>query len=135
MRKIYALNARQNNSSFILTGKTGNRVRYNFTNGSVIQNVLATFMTENKYYQTLLEESDYFKRGLVKLKQSIPTEKDRVEAEKKREAEQLKPVEGIKNVKEAILWIAETFGEKVTTGRQAVELARKKGYDLKIEKS
>lgn len=132
MRKIYALNARQNNSSFILTGKTGNRVRYDFTNGSVVQNVLATFMTENKYYQTLLEESEYFKRNLVKLVQSIPTKSDLVKKVKKK-AETLEPVEGISTVKEAILWIADKFGEKVTTGRQAVELARKKGYDLKIE--
>lgn len=121
-RKIYALRAKQNSSSIILTGKSGNRVRFEFSNGSVIQRIPATFMTENEYYQTLLEESEYMKRGIIFIKQVIGEEKPKKPV--------LKAVPEITQVKEAILWIAETFGDKVTSGRQAVEYAKKKGYEF-----
>lgn len=122
-RKVYALKARQNSSSIILTGQTGNRVRYDFANGSVISNQPATFVTSNPYYQKLLEESEYVKRGVIFIKQVI----EEAEPVKK---PHLTPVEGVHQVKDALLWIAETFGEKVTTARQAIEYARKKGYSF-----
>lgn len=125
-RKVYAMTGRMNNASIILTGKTGNRVRMEFQNGSAAQNVPATFMTENEYYQYLLESSDYFKRGLIKIKQVIDTgdvkKPSIVKLEKK----------SVPSVKDAIQWIADTFGEKVTSGHMAVELAKKKGYNLII---
>ena len=41
-RKIYKLNMRQNQASFVLTGKSGNQVRYNFTQGNAAVNYPAT---------------------------------------------------------------------------------------------
>lgn len=126
-RKKYILNARQNTSSIILTGKGGVRVRYDFTNGSVIQNQPASFITENAFYQRLLEESEYFSKGVIRLAQVFG---DKKEAKKAPSAKEDEVVHGIKGAKDAIEWVANTFGVKVTSGRAAVDYAKKQGYIL-----
>lgn len=125
-RKKYILNARQNTSSIILTGKGGVRVRYDFTNGSVIQNQPASFITENAFYQKLLEESEYFRKGVIRLAQVFGENKET----KKIPAAEDEVVHGIKGAKDAIEWVANTFGVKVTSGRAAVDYAKKQGYIL-----
>jgi hypothetical protein len=129
MRKKYILNARQNSSSIILAGKGGIRVRFDFTNGSVIQNQPASFITENKFYQDLLENSEYVRKGVIKLAQVFKTENDAVK-EAPAKDEEAKVVPGIKSAKDAIEWVADTFGVKVTSGRAASEYAKKQGYIL-----
>ena len=125
MKKKYILTARQNTASIILTGKTGNRVRFNFTNGSVIQNQPASFVTENAYYQKLLEESEYYKKGVVRVGAVF-----RDAVTKAAESSATETVHGIKSAKDAIEWVANKFGEKVTSGARAIEYARKHGYVL-----
>ena len=127
MRKKYILNAKQNSSSIILVGKGGIRVRYDFKNGSVVTNLPAAFITSNLYYQTLLEESDYFKKGIVKLTNTFGAKPD-----SKVSQEEMKVVT-VKDAKAAIEWVADTFGMKVTSGRAATEFAKKHGYVLKTE--
>ena len=121
MRKVYGWMPRQNSASIILTGKGGNRVRYDFTGGSVMQNVNATFMTDNEYFQQLLEDSDYVKKGLVRVKQVIKSESTTLKRE-------LTAVEDVVSARLAIEWVANTFGEQTTSKATAVEAARKRGY-------
>lgn len=121
MNKTYILNAKQNNSSLILTGKSGNTVRFNFTGGNVMLNTLPTFSTENKYYQDLMESSELFKTGKVSLRNVVP-------AMGFRRAAELTPVNGIRDARQAIEWCADNLSEKATTGRKALELAKKAGY-------
>ena len=124
MRKRYVLNAKRNSASIIITGKGGVRVRFDFTNGSVIQNQPASFVTENEYYQKLIEESDYVRKGLIRMAQVIGTNK-------KEDNKEEQVVTGIKGAQAAIEWVADTFGVKVTSGRAAVDYAKKQGYVLK----
>ena len=124
MRKRYVLNAKRNSASIIITGKGGVRVRFDFTNGSVIQNQPASFVTENEYYQKLIEESDYVRKGLIRMAQVIGTKK-------KEDNKEEQVVTGIKGAQAAIEWVADTFGVKVTSGRAAVDYAKKQGYVLK----
>lgn len=125
MRKRYVLNAKRNSASIIITGKGGVRVRFNFTNGNVNMNQPASFVTENEYYQRLIEESDYVKKGLIRMAQIIGGDKKKAESK----GEQV--VTGIKGAQAAIEWVADTFGVKVTSGRAAVDYAKKQGYVLK----
>lgn len=125
MRKIYEMTSKQNNVSIILSGKGGNRVRYNFTGGSVIANVLPCFQTENQYEQSLLEGSEYFRRGLVKLRQVVDNAPKQA-ATTTGGDEVL--VSGVSNARQAMEWVANELGEKTTSGRQAVEAARKRGF-------
>lgn len=67
MIKTYKLTQPLRNSSFVLRGKTGNPMRYNFSGGDPITGKAATLMLRSLYAQTLLEESDIFKQGYVKL--------------------------------------------------------------------
>jgi hypothetical protein len=125
MRKRYVLNAKRNSASIIITGKGGVRVRFNFTNGNVNMNQPASFVTENEYYQRLIEESDYVKKGLIRMAQIIGGDKKKAESK----GEQV--VTGIKGAQAAIEWVADTFGVKVTSGRAAIDYAKKQGYLLK----
>lgn len=67
MIKTYKLTTPARNSSFILRGKTGNSQRYNFTGGDPLVGKAATIVLQTQYSQDLLESSDLFKKGYVKL--------------------------------------------------------------------
>ena len=123
-RKVYVLMSSQNNSSFILEGQAGLRVRYDFTNGSVIQSVLPSFTTDNPYYQYLLESSELFKSGRVRISQVFET------GSTSKGHAVLKGVPSVKDAKSAIEWLANKFGVKTTSGRLAIEEARKRGYSF-----
>jgi hypothetical protein len=124
MRKVYILNRKQNNASIILTGNTGNRVRFEFKGGSVFQNIMPSFITDNQYEQDLLEKSAYFQNGVIKLSQIIPN------GPAKQANTKLIPVEEVTRPSEAILWVADNLQVKATSGVRALEAARKHGYDF-----
>lgn len=67
MVKTYKITQPLRNSSFVLRGKTGNPMRYNFSGGDPLTGKPATLILRSLYSQTLLEESDVFKQGYVKL--------------------------------------------------------------------
>ena len=140
MVKVYLLNQRRNNSTFLIHGTGGNTVQYNFKGGSVINNQPATYVTGNEYFQFLLENSELFKKGVVKLD---PRSKKQAEMEAKAKAEKearlasMEKVEDVKNAEQAITYIAERFGEKVTSAKKAAEVAEKNGVifpNLKVGK-
>lgn len=131
-RKVYIWAQRQNNVSIILQDKKV-RVRFDFTNGSVIQQIPATFMTENEYYQKLIEESELFRNGTIRIRQIIPilSKEEQIQKEKERledQTREMTPVSGIRSAKSAMDWVANQFEEKATSGLKAVEIAKKHGY-------
>ena len=92
MIKVYRYIANRNSVSHILQGKNGVTVRYNFERGNVITKQMPELILKNEYAQTLLENSELFKQGLVKLIRSEETLEDKL---KKAASEETKkgPVE------------------------------------------
>ena len=78
MIKVYRYNANRNSVSPILQGKNGVTVRYNFERGNVITKQKPEIILKNEYAQNLLESSDLFKQGLVKLIRSEETLEDKL---------------------------------------------------------
>ena len=133
---------RRTYARIIIKGETGNEVIYEFTNGNPTNSTPAKCLLRGKYEQDLLEKSDYFINGLVKLEKVTETEdektqREKAEAERVAAYEALEKEEGIKTVTEAIAYVAEHFGEKTTTARQAKEVAERNGVtfpNLKLGK-
>lgn len=71
-----------NSVSHVLVGQGGNTVRFNFTNGNVITKKRPELTLRGKYYQDLLEGSELFTSGKVKLIRQVedPNEKKVEEA-------------------------------------------------------
>lgn len=67
MIKTYQLTTPARNSSIVLRGKTNNSMRYNFAGGDPLTGKAASIMLKSQYAQDLLESSDLFKNGLVRL--------------------------------------------------------------------
>lgn len=98
MIKTYKLTQPLRNSSFVLRGKTGNAQRFNFSGGDPLTGKAATLSLQSKYSQDLLESSDVFKMGYVKL---------------------LRTDEGGETVKETK--VEKTIVEEVTSPEQLIE--------------
>lgn len=67
MIKTYQLTTPARNSSIVLRGKTNNAMRYNFAGGDPMTGKAASIMLKSQYAQNLLESSDIFRNGLVRL--------------------------------------------------------------------
>lgn len=137
MLKVYLLNQRRNNSSFTLTGKGGNTVLYNFAGGNVISNTPARFTTSNEYYQDLLESSEMFKRGVVKLDPLCAREAAKISADEQRRLRNMIQEPEVKTVTEAINYVAEHFNVAAKTASQAKTIAEQNGVafpNLKVGK-
>lgn len=94
MIKTYIARVNNNNISYMLQGKTGNQVRYPFTNGNVITNKYPSLTLRNRYYQELLESSLLFSNNTVVLQheeEEFPGEKAKLEAEKNEPAPESTP--------------------------------------------
>lgn len=94
MIKVYRYIANRNSVSHILQGKNGVTVRYNFERGNVVTKQMPELILKNEYAQTLLENSELFKQGLVKLIRSEETLEDKM---KKAEELAAKSAEETKN--------------------------------------
>ena len=121
--KTYKLMQRKNYASFVLVGKTGNMVRYNFTGGNAISSIPARLSLKDEYCQMLLEDSDLFKTGVIKLEKttSDPVAKS---------APKMIMVNDVKTVSQAVDYVANSWGVVVKTAKQAKEFVNKKGYDF-----
>lgn len=126
MVKTYILNQKKNSSVIIVTGRGGNKATYTFTNGNVSQNEPATKVVRSEYYQKLLEESDYFRLGIVKLdpKSSAPAVREPLKKAV------YSPIPGVKSVEEATNYCATEWGETCKTSRQAQSCANSHGYEF-----
>jgi len=118
---------RQNQASFVLQGKSGNQVRYNFTQGNAATNYPATLTLTDEYCQMLLESSELFKRGVVRIEKVFKDEKPAVVAPA---VSNLKEVDSVKTVADAVEYVANEWGEVVKTSRQAKEAAERHGVSF-----
>lgn len=67
MIKTYILTRPYHNYSFVLANKSGMRLRYDFTGGNSLTNTPAQKVLHSQYAQEMLEASEEFKSGFVKL--------------------------------------------------------------------
>ena len=70
MIKTYKARVNNNNVSYLLEGKQGNKVRYNFTNGNVVINKYPSLTLRNRYCQELLESNPLFLNNTIILERS-----------------------------------------------------------------
>ena len=70
MIKTYKARVSNNNVSYLLEGKHGNKVRYNFTNGNVVINKYPSLTLRNRYCQDLLESNPLFLNNTIILENS-----------------------------------------------------------------
>ena len=125
--KIYKLNQKKNSAIFNLTANDGKmQVTYTFKDGNqFMPNMPARCMLRNEFYQDLLESSDLFKRGVVKLERVI---EDSPKEETK--TVQKQQVEEITSPDQAIEYVFNTWGIVVKSGKQAVKIASQKGVEF-----
>lgn len=114
-----------NNFSFVLQGKGGNKQRFVFEGGSVINNVPARIVLRSEYSQQLLESSKPFKDGDIKLER---VDNGKVGIGNDKPVEKSKVVESVNSPESLIEWVA-TEHEKVYKQPQAALIfAEKLGY-------
>ena len=125
--KIYKLNQKKNSAIFNLSANDGKmQVTYTFKDGNqFMPNMPARCMLRNEFYQDLLESSDLFKRGVIKLERVIEEEGE----SKPRPAEK-QQVEEITSPDQAIEYVFNTWGIVVKSGKQAVKIANQKGVEF-----
>ncbi|MBQ8711542.1 MAG: hypothetical protein IJ551_01770 [Prevotella sp.] len=121
MIKTYVLTRPFHNYSFILRNKSGFKLRYDFTGGNTLTNTPAKLILHGKYAQDLLENSDEFKTGLVKL------------ARVDEGGETVKPVaptivEDVTSPEQLIEFVAEKLEKIYQRPDAALEYAKKKGF-------
>ena len=91
MIKTYKARVSNNNVSYLLEGKQGNKVRYNFTNGNVVINKYPSLTLRNRYCQDLLESNPLFLNNTIILEhadEEYPGEQAALDKEKQ-ESEQV----------------------------------------------
>jgi hypothetical protein len=125
MIKTYKLTQPLRNSSFVLRGKTGNPMRYNFSGGDPLTGKAATLMLRSQYAQTLLEESEPFKQGYVKL---WKTEEGGENVQMPEIQKTI--VEDVTSPEQLIEYVATNFEKVYQRPDAALEFARKKGYEF-----
>ena len=125
--KIYKLNQKKNSAIFNLSANDGKlTATYTFKDGNqFMPNMPARCMLRNEFYQDLLEDSDLFKRGVIKLERII---EDNPKEEPKTVKKQ--QVEEITSPDQAIEYAFNTWGIVVKIGKQAVKIASQKGVEF-----
>ena len=126
--KIYKLNQKRNIAIFDIPANGGKMmVTYTFKDGNMfLPNTPARCTLRDEFYQNLLEESDLFKRGIIKLERVIEDSK-KEEEKKKPEKEQ---IDSITSPDQAIEYVYNTYGIVVKTAKQAAKIAAQKGVEF-----
>ena len=127
--KIYKLNQKKNVAIFDIPANDGKMmVTYTFKDGNqFMANMPARCTLRDEFYQNLLESSDLFKRGIVKLERVID---DSAKPQKKVTLPQKQQVDEITSPEQAIEYVFNTWGIVVKSGKQAVKIASQKGVEF-----
>ena len=125
MIKTYALTTPARNSSIVLRGKTGNSLRYNFAGGDPLTGKSATIMLRSQYSQDLLESSDLFREGYVRLVRT-----DEGGEKVKEESKRTFVVEGVTSPEQLIEYVANKLEKVYQRPEAALEFARKNGFEF-----
>jgi hypothetical protein len=127
--KIYKLNQKKNSAIFQLSTNEGKMTAtYTFKDGNqFMNNTPARCTLRNKFYQDLLESSDLFKRGVVKLERTIDDEDKKKPAD---EAPKKQQIDNIVSPEQAIEYVFNNWGITVKNGKQAAKFASQKGVEF-----
>lgn len=125
MIKTYIITRPYHNYSFILRNKSGMRLRYEFTGGNTLTNVKAHLTLHGQYAQELLEQSEEYKSGLVKLFRidnggETPTVKEK----------KVIVVEDITTPEQLIEFVGEKLEKVYQRPDAALNFAKNKGYEF-----
>lgn len=128
MTKVYKLNQPKNTATFTLYANHGRMpVHYEFKGGNQTAKVAATCTLRNEFYQSLLERSELFKNGIVKLECTF---KNDAAAQAPVTDKKMNLVEDVKTAEQAVEYVANTWAVAVKNGKQAKSFANKKGVDF-----
>lgn len=130
MIKIYRLKQALNNSSHVLVGAGGNKVRYEFTGGNVIAGTCPEISLKGKYYQDLLEASELFKDGTVVLVREIKTSDDMKETVPKPEPKDVNTADSVTTPDELLVYVNTNYDKKFTDPSKALAFAAKEGKEV-----
>lgn len=125
MIKTYQLTTPARNSSFVLRGKTNNAQRFNFSGGDPMTGKLATISLQSKYSQDLLEDSDLFKQGYVKILRV-----DNGGEEEPVTEVQNTIVEKVTSPEQLIEYVATNLEKVYQRPEAALNYAKSKGYEF-----
>lgn len=126
MIKTYELTTPARNSSLVLRGKTNNSLRYNFAGGDPLTGKAASIMLRSQYAQDLLEESDLFKQGYVRLvRMDAGGEKVAPAAPKEPTV-----IEDITSPEELIDFVATKLEKVYQRPEAALNFAKSKGFEF-----
>lgn len=125
MIKTYKLTTPARNNSFVLRGKTGNSLRYNFTDGDPLTGKAATLMLHGKYAQELLEESDLFKQGFVRLVRTDEGGENVPQPEPEKTI-----VEEVTSPEQLIEYVAKNLEKVYQRPDAALTFAKSKGFEF-----
>jgi hypothetical protein len=126
MIKTYKLTQALRNSSFVLRGKTGNAQRFNFSGGDPLTGKPATLMLRSQYSQDLLEQSEMFKRGYVKLERV--DNGGETTPEGNASGTQVQRVEEVDSPEKLLEWVATELEKPYQQPKAALAYAEKQGY-------
>jgi hypothetical protein len=90
-------------------------------------NMPARCTLRDEFYQNLLESSDLFKRGIVKLERTID---ENAKDTKKTGTPKKNQVDEVTSPEQAIEYCFNTWGIVVKNGKQAVKIANQKGVEF-----
>jgi hypothetical protein len=127
--KIYKLNQKKNVAIFDIPANNGKMmVTYTFKDGNqFMPNMPARCTLRDEFYQNLLESSDLFKRGIIKLERTID---ENAKTTKKVGAPKKNQVDEVTSPEQAIEYVFNTWGIVVKNGKQAVKIANQKGVEF-----
>ena len=126
--KIYKLNQKKNSATFPLSANDGRmQVEYQFKDGNVLMRQPARLTLRNQFYQDLLEGSDLFKRGIIKLERVIEESSKKAEASS---APKKVQVDEVTSPDQAIQYVFDNWAIVVKNGKQAAKIASQKGVEF-----
>lgn len=125
--KIYKLNQKRNSATFNLTANDGKMiVTYVFKDGNqFMPNTPARCTLRDTFYQDLLENSNLFKNGVVKLERVLEENTGKGKA-----AEKKQQVEEVTSPEQAIEYVFNHWAQTFKSGKQAVNFASRKGVEF-----
>ena len=121
--KTYRITKPCNNFSFVLQGKSGNKQRFIFGGGSVLNNVPARLVLKTEYSQHLLEDSEPFKNGDIKLERTDNGGEATTQERKKQT-----PVPEVDSPEKLLEWVATELEKPYQQPKAALAYADRQGY-------
>jgi hypothetical protein len=101
------------------------KLRYEFTGGNSLTNVKAKLILHGQYAQDLLEQSDEFKSGLVKLARTDEGGETPIVVEKK-----LTVIEDVTTPEQLIEFVGENLEKVYQRPDAALNYAKNKGFEF-----